>query len=66
MFESYVTLDIAKRKLEVSNTTLINRANIGQIKYIRTGGGHRRYDVDKFLEQQEGVKRVGKYIEHIC
>lgn len=50
---TYVTTKIASQRLGVHVLTLHNWANNGSIDTIRTPGNHRKYNVDKYLKQQE-------------
>lgn len=55
--EKYVSTKTAKEMLGVHVLTLHNWEKTGKIDTIRTGGGHRLYNVDKYLrEQNKGVE----------
>jgi putative resolvase len=48
----YIPAKKAQEILGVSHRTLITMANNGEIDHIRTRGGHRRYNVQAFLENE--------------
>ena len=54
MRRNYVSGEVAKRTLGVSDSTLRRWADSGSIDCIRVEGtGHRRYDVDGLLEREQ-------------
>lgn len=58
----WLTLSSAARKLNVHPTTLRRWADEGQIPYMLTPGGHRRFaasDVEHLSERRQTVRRVG-------
>lgn len=49
MSEIYVSKKEALSQLGISAMTLLNMANSNNIEYIRTQGGHRKYNVAKYI-----------------
>lgn len=54
--DKYVKTEKAQELLDVSVLTLHNWANKGKIDTIRTGGGHRLYNVEKYLRDNKNKK----------
>jgi putative resolvase len=50
MDKKYITSKEAREKLSVCNKTLRNWADNGKIDHIRTDGGIRRYNIDRYLK----------------
>jgi len=50
MNTKYISSKEARAKLAVCNKTLRNWAEAGKIDHIRTDGGFRRYNIDKYLK----------------
>lgn len=50
MNDKYISSKTAREKLNVCNKTLRNWAEQGKIDHIRTDGGFRRYNIDKYLK----------------
>lgn len=57
---NYVTTKKASKTLGVHVLTLHNWERDGKIDTIKTPGGHRKYNVDKYLKQQHEEKLVKK------
>lgn len=57
---SYITTKDAKKILGVHELTLHNWEKNGKIDTIKTAGGHRKYNVEKYLQQQEDEKPIKK------
>ena len=49
----YVKPDVAARALKISVFQLRKQADRGNIRYIRTPGGHRRYALADYIAEQE-------------
>jgi hypothetical protein len=54
----YVTSAEARLRLKVSTDTLRRWAKDSKISYIRSPGGNRLYNIEKFLLDKEGRKKV--------
>ena len=52
MSQKYIRPEEACKKLQVSNETLKRWAKAGKIDFIRTEGGHRRYDISKIYPDE--------------
>lgn len=59
---NYVTTKVAKKMLGVHELTLHNWERDGKIDIIKTPGGHRKYNVEKYLQQQQEEKPVKKKV----
>ena len=53
MNEIYVSKKEALSQLGLSAMTLLNMANSNNIEYIRTQGGHRKYNVAKYINDNK-------------
>ncbi len=53
MSEIYVSKKEALSQLGISAMTLLNMANSNNIEYIRTQGGHRKYNVAKYINDNK-------------
>ena len=49
MKDVFIRPEIACKMLKVTNETLKRWAGTGKIQFIKTPGGHRRYNIDGFL-----------------
>ena len=54
IYMRYVSASKASDLLDYTPEHLRRLANEGKIDYIRTGGGHRRYDVDGYINAKTG------------
>lgn len=50
---NYVSKKEALQHLGVSSMTLIKMANTNQIEYIKTQGGHRKYNISKYIRDNK-------------
>lgn len=50
---NYVSKKEASRHLGVSSMTLVRMANTNQIEYIKTQGGHRKYNISKYIRDNK-------------
>ena len=57
---TYVSVRKASKLLDYTPDHLRRLANAGKIDTIRTGGGHRRYDVEEY------IKSKSKTIATVC
>lgn len=55
MDDIYVSKKIALKRLGISHMTLIKLAENNKIEYIKTTGGHRKYNVDKYIEDHKQI-----------
>ena len=55
---SYVNTSKASEMLGLSSSTLRRYANENKIKYIRSAGGHRLYEVDDFLQRNTELTTI--------
>lgn len=49
----YITSKVARIKMGVTNRTLRNWAIAGKIDFIMTEGGNRRYNIDKYMKDND-------------
>ena len=54
----YVNTSKASLMLGLSSSTLRRYANENKIKYIRSAGGHRLYEVDDFLQRNTELTTI--------
>ena len=57
MNEEYVNSAVARKKLGVCNRTLRNWALQGKVDHILTDGGWRKYNVNKYLKQNDKLEK---------
>lgn len=55
---AYVSTEKASKLLGLSSSTLRRYANNNQIKFIRSAGGHRLYEVDDFLQRNSELETI--------
>jgi len=53
MSSTYVSIQHTKKKLGVSECTLRNWADRGWIEVVRTPGGQRLYNINKFINDNK-------------
>jgi putative resolvase len=51
--DTYVSKRIALKRLGISHMTLIRLAENNQIEFIKTTGGHRKYNVNKYIDDNK-------------
>lgn len=54
----FVSTEKASKLLGLSPSTLRRYANNNMIKFIRSAGGHRLYEVDEFLQRNGGIETI--------
>lgn len=53
MYSKYVGKKIALEKLGISSCTLLKLAKNKQIEVIHTTGGHRKYNIEKYIDENK-------------
>ncbi len=65
MEDNYVGKKIALKRLGISHMTLIKMVENKQIEYIKTNGGQRKYNVDKYIVDNKQTVKIENIEETI-
>ena len=66
MNDTYVNAKEAKKILNVTTMTLRRWDESGKIETMRTTGGHRMYNIEKYMRENRGNKKMTDVREDIC
>ncbi len=66
MFSKYIRPEDAAKQLKVTPNTLRIWGDNGKITFIRTNGGHRRYDINSIMDFKNNISVDNKDKDYFC